>query len=298
MRKPTSVETFAGGGGFLLGSRAAGFDTRLAVDIAPKPLSVLKDYLPELNVLAEDFLKLTPDAILERAGLKEGELDHFHGSWPCQEFSTVNSAGRKKVEAGDEGIYRLLHHLVDTIIAIRPKVFTGENVPGAVSGDALRVLRIAVGRLRAAGYDVSIVKVNCLNYGIPQDRVRVLLLGKLAELPGRITMPAPSEVDHSTLTIGSAYPGVRAVVNTSFGQRFYNASEYLPTVTATWSLKFLDDNGWRKPTIAELLAAQTFPPDYEQSISKLSYLQAHKLIGNAVPCRLAEVVMRQMRNYL
>lgn len=299
-----SVETFAGGGGFLLGAKAAGFDCRLAIDIDERPLDVLEHYVnlyfeQELRTLKADFLKLTAKDILKAADLRMGRLDHFHGSWPCQDFSTVNSKGRKKVNEGEDEIYKLLNHFVDMVAELRPKIVTGENVPGAVAGDALRHLQMAAGRLKNAGYDVIVEKVRCLNYGVPQDRVRVFLLAKLKEIPGELVFPEPPPMDVDSLRIGQAFPGVARVKNTSFKDRFYEPDEYLPTVTATQSLEFFDVE-WRNPTIPELLIAQTFPPEYVHSLkwNRLPYTAAHKLIGNAVPCKIAEVIMNYMKSFL
>ena len=86
---PTVISTFAGGGGSSLGYSMAGFRELLAVEWEQNAVDTFRLNFPEVPVYHGDIAKLPVNEVFMLTGLKEGELDVFDGSPPCQGFSTA-----------------------------------------------------------------------------------------------------------------------------------------------------------------------------------------------------------------
>jgi len=169
--RPRAISLFAGAGGCSLGFGQAGYDVRFATDLDADAVESYRRNFPGTPCETADIRQLTAEAVLQRIGLKPGELDMLLGGPPCQGFS---SAG---VKAGDDPRNSLLSHYVRLLEGIRPKWFVMENVEGLLtSGGGLHV-RDTVAAFLEAGYSLNVEKVYAQGYGIPQRRKRVLIVG-------------------------------------------------------------------------------------------------------------------------
>ncbi len=163
---PTFVDLFCGAGGLSLGLEKAGLHCLLAVDNNP---AAIESFLA--NHTSEAIrTEITPAIELPNA-------DVFVGGPPCQGFS---SAGMRK--QGDKR-NSLVTVYANLIVAYRPSVFVFENVEGFLTySDGERVVDL-LEPLVAAGYRISLRKINAANYGIPQHRKRVVAIGALHRQP-------------------------------------------------------------------------------------------------------------------
>ena len=118
-----------------------------------------------------DVRDLGPEMLLDKVGLRAGELDILLGGPPCQGFS---SAGMK---SGEDPRNSLVRHYVRLLEGIRPKWFVMENVEGLLTNDGGLHVRAAVEAFLDAGYSVNLEKVYAQGYGVPQRRKRVLIVG-------------------------------------------------------------------------------------------------------------------------
>lgn len=169
--RPTAISLFAGAGGCSLGFGQAGYDVRFATDIDADAVESYRRNFPQTPCVAADIRDLSAADILERIGLKRGELDILLGGPPCQGFS---SAGAK---SGDDPRNSLLAHYVRLLEGIRPKWFVMENVEGLLTNDGGSHVRDAVAAFLEAGYSLNLEKVYAQGYSIPQRRKRVLIVG-------------------------------------------------------------------------------------------------------------------------
>ena len=151
------------------------------------------------RLYAQDIRELEPASVLVDLGLQVGDLDLLAGGSPCQSFSTIGHRRGLNDERG-----ALLWEFLRFVYGLRPKCFLLENVPGLLSarlpscpGDQSKwskgrdrigpVLRAFLEDL-PCDYRAEVLLVNALNYGVPQNRSRVLVLGnrfnQLAWFPG------------------------------------------------------------------------------------------------------------------
>ena len=169
--RPTAISLFAGAGGCSLGFQQAGFNVLFATDIDNDAVASYRHNFPETPCEAADVRDLGPETLLERVGLRSGELDVLLGGPPCQGFS---SAGMKSAEDPRNSLVR---HYVRVLEGIKPKWFVMENVEGLLTNDGGMPVRNAVEAFLQAGYSVNLEKVYAQGYGVPQRRKRVLIVG-------------------------------------------------------------------------------------------------------------------------
>lgn len=185
--RPITVDLFAGAGGLSLGFEQAGYDVVAAVEYDSVHAATHAFNFPQCEVLCRDASKLNVDDVLAAAerGFKRlhpnmpwsGQLDAVIGGPPCQGFST----GGKRQHDDERNV--LLLHFVRLVEEIRPQTFCLENVAGLLEKKFDGIRQEAFARLRAAGYVLSGTDktVNSIDFGVPQSRRRVIVLGALGD---------------------------------------------------------------------------------------------------------------------
>jgi DNA (cytosine-5)-methyltransferase 1 len=145
---------------------------------------------PGLRLYHADLERLDPQAVMADLGLRPGELPILVGSPPCQAFSW---AGKRRGSADPRGLVSWQY--LWWLEALRPAVFVAENVPGLLTARASG--SHAKGSLLArwaddlpAGYRLDVVRVNAADYGVPQFRDRIFLIGNRLGLA--VQFPAPT----------------------------------------------------------------------------------------------------------
>jgi DNA (cytosine-5)-methyltransferase 1 len=192
---PTVISTFAGGGGSGLGYSFAGFRELLAVEFDAHAAATLRANFPALDVYEGDIAQLSVNAVLKRTGLKRGELTIFDGSPPCQGFSLI---GKRSFDDARNQLFREYVRLLD---GLQPKGFVLENVPGLAIGKMRLIFADMLKALRAAGrgYHVRAWILNAQDYGVPQGRRRLVVLGVRSDLPAAQLSHPPFRVGRPRL---------------------------------------------------------------------------------------------------
>lgn len=186
---PTVISTFAGCGGSSLGYSMAGFRELLAVEWDDNAVATFALNFPDVPIYHGDITSLSVADVLQRTGLKPGELDVFDGSPPCQGFST---AGKRNMDDSRNQLFREYVRLLD---GLQPRVFVMENVSGMVKGKMKLVFVEILKALKACGYQVSARLLNAMYFGVPQSRARMIFVGVRSDLeiapshPGGQTHP-------------------------------------------------------------------------------------------------------------
>ncbi|PID89904.1 MAG: DNA (cytosine-5-)-methyltransferase [Bacteroidetes bacterium] len=301
------VSLFSGAGGLDFGFHRAGHDVVWAVDHDRDAVATYRKNLSGGIVCA---------GIEEVDVASIPDCDVVIGGFPCQGFSQANL----RRDAGDLRNALYLYFL-DVVREKQPDIFIAENVKGILSLEKGEAIRRIVGDFEGAGYSVEVHSVNLANYGVPQSRQRVFIVGRSLR-PRRysgFTFPEPT---HSKRAEGGLLPwvtvrdalehfpdpdvpnGVANHVYSSYRVAFRNFTAHrrtdpekpCPTILARGNgqggvCAIPHYNGLRRLTVRESAAVQTFPDDFEFVGSMTS---CYRQIGNAVPClfsvRLAEAV--------
>lgn len=188
--KINAVDLFCGVGGLTHGLHLAGIDVRLGVDIDPAC------QYPYTRNNKADFLltsveELTGDDL--SPFYKNDALKLLAGCAPCQTFSTYNQKA-----CDSDKRWWLLRHFSRLIAEIGPELVTMENVPRLIEQN---VFDEFVANLERNGYSVTPKVVNCAEYGVPQQRNRLVLL---ASKLGPISLLTPEQFGKRPRTVREA----------------------------------------------------------------------------------------------
>lgn len=170
-----ALDIFAGAGGLSIGLEEAGFDIVAGAEWDSDACETFAKAHPSADVLEGDVNATTFTRWHD-------EVDVVVGGPPCQPWST----GGKRLGPEDprDGWPAFLRALRE----IRPRAFIAENVAGFAAGARKAHLATLVAELSALGYDVCCQVVNAADYGVPQRRQRLLIVGLRGQ---RFCFPAP-----------------------------------------------------------------------------------------------------------
>ncbi len=173
-----------------MGFEQAGFDVVAAVEIDPVHAAVHKYNFPDCAVLPRSVIGLTGDQIRSAAGIDTGvDIDVVVGGAPCQGFSLIGQ------RALDDPRNSLVKEYLRIVCELRPKYFVFENVKGLTVGRHRQFLAEMLDEIHAAGYmPIAPWRVlNACDYGVPQSRERLFLVGARRDLPVPTYPEKPSE---------------------------------------------------------------------------------------------------------
>lgn len=195
-----SISLFSGAMGLDLGLEQAGFETTACIEIDDDAVATIRKNRVGLPVFHKSVVEVTGEEILRAAGLAEGELTIVSGGPPCQPFSVF---GNRKGIRDSRGL--LVYEYIRLVEELKPKAFVMENVRGLLSMPLIAAKDFVKGEtdsehiksgsllqhifegFAAIGYRVDCFVVNAVNYGAPQLRERLILIGnrhnQLADFP-------------------------------------------------------------------------------------------------------------------
>lgn len=173
LNRPIGVDLFAGAGGLSLGFEQAGFDIAAAVEIDPIHCATHEFNFPNTKVICASVVDTTGDEIRRLAALGDKDIDVVFGGAPCQGFSMIGK------RALDDARNQLVFHYVRLVRELKPKYCVFENVKGLTLGKHAIFLEELIDALSAAGYEITAPYqvLNAADYGVPQDRRRLFLMG-------------------------------------------------------------------------------------------------------------------------
>ncbi len=193
----SAVDLFCGAGGLTRGLEKSGIAVNLGIDIDPAC-----EYPYSANNTASFLLKSVNDVNASELldAYKDSQLKLLAGCAPCQTFSSYN----QKADSSDKRWWLLLQ-FSRLIRETEPELVTMENVPGLMDQD---VFKEFVADLKARDYHVDYKIVNCAEYGLPQQRNRLVLL---ASQLGPIKLLSPKEFKRKTKTVKEAIGKLPAI---------------------------------------------------------------------------------------
>ena len=174
------IDLFAGCGGFSVGFEKAGYDIVKAVEFDKEIASSYSHNHPNTLMYAEDIGK-----IVDEEHFNKGEAEVIIGGPPCQGFSMAGARIREKNAFMNDPRNYLFRHYVNVVKIVRPKIFVFENVKGILSKDKGKIFKEienAFGNpehFNGDRYYLHYKVCRAVEYGIPQRRERVILIGLL-----------------------------------------------------------------------------------------------------------------------
>lgn len=338
-KKLNVVSLFSGAGGMDLGFKG-GF-TFLGEEYEDNPFNLV--FANDIFKQAADVYEANFNHPVERRSivdldvendLPKIDVDIVLGGFPCQTFSY---SGKRAGLSDERG--QLYLQMIKVINHYQPKIFIAENVDGIrnskknIEGESVdkSALSIILDDFDASGYDVQYQVLNAADYGVPQMRRRVIIMGirkdlgtvsdqfypqplfdETGELTGRKWRTAKDGIDdlwdqvnnpkisnHTIKDISKAkfYPGKKMQGNNRIsGDRPSPTirAEHHGNIEAHYRTILSDEEdmaGWRRLSVRECARLQSFPDDFNFVTSASS---AYKAIGNAVPPVMAWHIARSV----
>lgn len=301
------VSLFSGAGGLDLGFKMAGHEIIWANDLYEDAVSTYKKNIGN-HIVCKDISKINSEDI--------PDCDIVIGGFPCQGFSVANT---KRYE--DDVRNTLYKQLVRVINDKKPKFFLAENVKGILSLGKGSIFKMIMDDFRALGYRVQSQVLNAADYGVPQKRERVIIVGVRNDLSFNYTYPLPThsnkdsslpnwvsvsealkdipDPDTPNSLLNHQYSKYKMSFNGYIGHRRIDPNAPAPTVTARGDNKggvviLPHPSNQRRMSCRELATIQSFPLDYDFCGNRSSI---YRQIGNAVPPLLGFAVAKQFNEY-
>lgn len=188
----TAIDLFSGAGGLHIGFERNDVDIRLCIDNDDLVEKTHKRNFPNIPIINRDIRMVSSDEI--KSYLANGTVDMVIGGPPCQGFSTigkrVSSDPEKRSKQDPRNELVLVY--AKLIRELKPKFIVMENVKGILTLQGGAYLQNVLEQLHSAGYDARYKLINMADYGVPEIRERVIILGNRVGLP--VEFPEP---DHS-----------------------------------------------------------------------------------------------------
>jgi len=330
MGKLRVASLFSGCGGLDLGFTGAGFELVYAND---NDKDVWKTF--EKN----HKLKIDKRSILDIKSNEIPDCDGIIGGPPCQSWSLAGAMRGAKDKRG-----QLFYEYVRILKDKKPKFFVAENVPGIISKTHKPEFEKLLKEFDKIGYDVNCTLMDSRNYGVPQERKRVIIVGLDKRLGKRFDFPEPThakEPEGSQLpwvTLQEALDGLpeaRPALEKNYankGLEFSN-QEYMnggfsmiymsrnrrkdwcdqsytiqaggrhaPLHPDSAEMRKIETDKWdfvgknpeyRRLSVREAARIQTVPDEFIFCYDRIA--DGYKMIGNAVPVKLAEAIAKKIK---
>ena len=284
------LDLFAGIGGFRLGMEAAGHECIGFCEIdkfARDSYKAIHDTGGEIEL--HDITTVSDELIQSI-----GHVDVICGGFPCQAFSI---AGNRRGFEDTRGT--LFFEIARFASILKPRILFLENVIGLLSHDKGRTFETILETMDELGYNLEWQVLNSKDFGVPQNRERVFIIGYLRGKGGRKVFPiSTNQTNKRIIQLGN-------IMNTtSFGGnpqcgRIYSIKGLSPCLNTMQGggrePKILIDGKLRKLTPKECWRLQGFPDwAYKKAAKVNSNSQLYKQAGNSVTVNVIEAIAKEL----
>lgn len=292
-----TIDLFAGIGGIRLGFEAHGCRNVFSSEWDSAARAMYEANFGEMPF--GDIYDIAPEDIPDHDILLAG--------FPCQPFSI---AGKGLGFADTRGT--LFFNIEAIIGEKRPKAFLLENVKRLISHDGGNTFKVIIDNLKALGYTVYCKVLNSLDFGVPQKRERIYIVGFKDDLRFRFPEPPGSYRPLSEFLEAEGDVPRSYFVSDRLREKRYGALKITPPVPSIWheniggnisplpyscalraggSYNYLLVNGERRLTGREMLRLQGFPDTFTINVP---YSQVRKIVGNTVTVPVVEAIAGEM----
>ena len=319
------IDLFCGAGGLSLGFDSAHFENVFAVEFNSDFAKTYTRNFPKHNLIVDDIRNIDDKKIKELVG--NNEVDVIIGGPPCQGFSIAGNIGRTFI---DDERNRLFMEFVRFVTCVQPKMFAmATHLKGKTIKTVVEAFKNA-----GCGYKVKYEVLNSVNYGIAQERRRIVIVGIRSDIDSEFSYPTKTEKIFTIKDVIGDLPklesgqeseipnhvamkhsaqmlekmsyvkdgGDRMNIPEKLRPKSGDVRKYIrydstkPSVCVTGDMrKIFHYDQNRALTARELARIQSFPDDF---IFEGASIQIQQQIGNAVPPKLAYQIALQVEEAL
>lgn len=321
------ISLFAGAGGLDKGFENEGFNIVWANEFDKKIWETYKLNHPNIILETKSISKILNLEI-------PNNIDGIIGGPPCQSWSIAGSM-RGLEDIRGQLFFEYIRILKDK----KPLFFVVENVSGLLNKKNIESFNLIKNLFSECGYNISYKLLNAFDYGVAEDRKRVIIVGYrkdlnlifdfdkleksknklvLKDVIGDLPIPLPALAKNKTNGYTGEFLNNEYFVG-SFSSMFMSRNRirnwdqpsftitsigrHIPLHPSSDKMEFVEKDKWRftsnnyrRLSIRECARIQSFPDDFNFVYEDLN--DAYKMIGNAVPIKLAEVIAKQIKKDL
>lgn len=301
------LSLFSGCGGAVEGFKQAGHNVVVAVDYDEYCIDTLRNNHSDVKVVMENLSESSPEEFSEKYNIHEGDIDIVVGGPPCQGFS--NSGNMDKNDLRNTLVFRFAEY----VNYYQPKTFIMENVVGILGFEDIFTTLLS----KFSEYNVDYEIHNSKEYGVPQKRRRVIVVGSKNDISIENSsskymtvkeafsdLPVLDAGESSDNALNHKAPNhkektIKRIKNTEQGEPMYDSwnddirldeDAVAPTLKAK-NFQFSHPTQHRGITVRERCRLQTFPDDYEICGTLTSQ---RRQVGNAVPVKMIKQIAEQL----
>lgn len=302
------ISLFSGAGGLDLGLKQAGHDIIWANDFDKNAVETYRHNIGT-HIVCNDIKNIDISTI--------PNADVVIGGFPCQGFSQANRF--RMLDDERNHLYKFFYNVIKEK---QPMFFIAENVKGILSLGKGEAIKQIVSDFENAGYKTDLHLVNMANYGVPETRQRVIIIGQRIDLSSEWLFQFPKETHskdgkdglHKWVSIKEAierfpdpdmpndalnheYSKYKVEYRNYTAHRPTDPDKPSPTILARGNggggvCAIPHYNGQRRLTVRESAAVQTFPDDFVFFGPRGA---CYRQIGNAVPVMFAEILGKELK---
>lgn len=182
------IDLFAGVGGLSYGfAHDSDFEIIAANEILEPMAQAYCSNHPTVKMCNKDIKDFSLDDLTKDLGIKKGDIDIIVGGPPCQAYSTV---GKRLI---DDPRGKLFQEYYRILKELKPRLFVFENVKGLLSMQKGDLIKTIISLFESIGYHMQMKLLNAADYGAPQIRERIILVGTLDSR--KYVYPKPTHYD-------------------------------------------------------------------------------------------------------
>ncbi len=325
------IDLFCGAGGLSLGFDEAGFENVFSVEFNPEFAKTYARNFADHTLVIEDVRNITEEDI--DALTEKKDIDVIIGGPPCQGFSIAGNIGRTFL---DDERNRLFKEFVRIVAYVKPKMFVMENVAAMATHLKGRTIKTVVEAFETAGlgYNVTWDVLNSVEYGVAQERRRIIVVGTRKDLDTEFIYPPKSDTVYTVKDVIGDLPALQSGEESSIPnhvamkhsaqmlekmsyvkdggdrtdipealrpksgdvRKYIRYASNKPSVCVTGDMrKIFHYDQNRALTARELARIQSFPDNF---VFEGTSIQIQQQIGNAVPPKLANQIAIQVGEVL
>ncbi len=189
MRKIKVIDLFAGVGGLSYGfAHDESFEIVVANEILSDMAKAYELNHPTVKMYCKDIKDFGINDLVQDFNIKKGDIDLVVGGPPCQAYSTV---GKRLIDDPRGQLFQEYYRILEEL---NPSTFIFENVKGLLSIQKGKLFQQIISLFKSLGYKVKFEVLNSVNYGVPQIRERVIVVG--TKLKKEFTFPKMTHSDN------------------------------------------------------------------------------------------------------
>jgi len=199
MRKKSIISLFSGCGGLDFGFHREGFYSAVCIESNPLMCESLRLNRISQNIICNEIQNVTNQQLKRVSNIRKQEADLVLGGPPCPAFSKSRFYRKEMTHGIDDPSFQTVREYFRVVECYLPKMFVFENVHTFAAKRQKGALDYVLQAGRDLGYEVSYQILNSADYGAPQKRQRIFIVGTLSEYEFKFPLPTHRDPDRISL---------------------------------------------------------------------------------------------------